>query len=111
MYDVDDYTGGLTARPRDFKCSVKVRDAARRGVMERERERVLAEKFMEAYPAYDFREGSMGVYRTYAMCGERKLILTNVDAFHVGRVVAVVEGVEEPSICDTEVRSRLLRMQ
>ncbi|TVY28722.1 Cytochrome P450 monooxygenase [Lachnellula hyalina] len=50
-YNVDDYVGGLTVRPRDFNCVVKVRGAERIKVIERER--IEAQKVMEAYPPYD----------------------------------------------------------
>jgi cytochrome P450 len=51
VYDMEAYVGGLTVRPRDFKCVVKVRDADRKEVIEREKG--VAERVLEAYPAYD----------------------------------------------------------
>jgi len=50
-YDIEAYTGGLTVRHRGFECLVKLRDADRMEVMEREKR--VAEEVLEAYPAYD----------------------------------------------------------
>lgn len=50
-YDADDYVGGVVVRPRGYKCFLRVRDAERKEVLERER--AMAEDFMADFPPYE----------------------------------------------------------
>ncbi|KAK0113016.1 hypothetical protein ONS95_014726 [Cadophora gregata] len=51
QYDTFDYTDGFNIRPKPFQCLIRVRSAEHQRVLEKEKS--MADKEMEKFPAYD----------------------------------------------------------